>query len=261
MKTPITYYGGKQKMLPHILPLIPPHRIYTESFFGGGAVFFAKEKSESEVISDTNHMVIDFYRVLREDFQALKEKIEGTLFSRATYKVAMSIYELPQLFNPLQRAWAFYIATNMGFACSVGSWGFDKYGKRSKSFLNRKLRFDASIARRLEQTTIECTDANHVIRTYDAPDAFHYADPPYIATHQGHYRGYTEEDFRRLLDTLAGVQGKFLLSSFPSELLDTYIQKHGWYTQQFTKNNTAHKLQKGNRRPVKTEVLTANYPI
>lgn len=28
MKTPITYYGGKQKMLSVILPMIPEHSIY-----------------------------------------------------------------------------------------------------------------------------------------------------------------------------------------------------------------------------------------
>ena len=38
MKTPISYYGGKQSLLKHILPLIPKHKIYVEPFFGGGAV-------------------------------------------------------------------------------------------------------------------------------------------------------------------------------------------------------------------------------
>lgn len=38
MRTPISYYGGKQTMLKHILPLIPPHHIYTEAFCGGAAV-------------------------------------------------------------------------------------------------------------------------------------------------------------------------------------------------------------------------------
>ncbi len=36
-KTPISYYGGKQNMLKHILPIIPKHEIYVEAFFGGGA--------------------------------------------------------------------------------------------------------------------------------------------------------------------------------------------------------------------------------
>ena len=54
MKTPISYYGGKQSLLKHILPLIPEHRIYVEPFFGGGAVFFAKEPAKVEVINDHN---------------------------------------------------------------------------------------------------------------------------------------------------------------------------------------------------------------
>ena len=38
MKTPISYYGGKQTLLKHILPLIPEHALYTEAFCGGCAV-------------------------------------------------------------------------------------------------------------------------------------------------------------------------------------------------------------------------------
>ena len=50
-RTPISYYGGKQTMLPHILPLIPEHTIYTEAFFGGGAVFWAKQPVKTEIIT------------------------------------------------------------------------------------------------------------------------------------------------------------------------------------------------------------------
>lgn len=34
LKTPISYYGGKQNMLKHILPLVPEHKIYIEPYFG-----------------------------------------------------------------------------------------------------------------------------------------------------------------------------------------------------------------------------------
>lgn len=54
MKTPISYYGGKQNMLKRILPLIPRHTQYVEPFFGGGAVFWAKPESEVEVVNDIN---------------------------------------------------------------------------------------------------------------------------------------------------------------------------------------------------------------
>ena len=68
LKTPISYYGGKQNMLKEILPRIPEHTIYTEAFFGGGAVFFAKPPVKSETINDTNNMVVNFYDVLKLDY-------------------------------------------------------------------------------------------------------------------------------------------------------------------------------------------------
>ncbi len=39
MKTPLTYYGGKQQLASKIVSLIPEHRIYCEPFIGGAAVF------------------------------------------------------------------------------------------------------------------------------------------------------------------------------------------------------------------------------
>lgn len=260
-KSPITYYGGKLNMLKDILPLIPKHRIYTEAFFGGGAVFFAKAPVEAETINDTNNMVVNFFEVVRTDFKTLQAKVEATLFSRATYTVALTIYRMPHLFNTLQQAWAFYVATNMGFACRIGSWGYDKYGKRVKAFRNKKLIFDETIAKRLENVQVENTDACTVIESRNTEDAFHYVDPPYINSNQGHYDGYTEANYIALLKTLSKVKGKFLLSSYPSEILDTYIQNNGWYTKTYEKPLSAHKATAGSTRKRKIEVLTANYPI
>lgn len=52
MRTPITYYGGKQQLAAKIISMMPAHKIYCEPFFGGGAVFFQKPKSYLEVIND-----------------------------------------------------------------------------------------------------------------------------------------------------------------------------------------------------------------
>ena len=260
-KTPITYYGGKLNMLKHILPIIPNHKIYTESFFGGGAVFFAKEVVESEIINDTNHMVVNFYEVVKTDFDNLKIKVQATPFSRATYNVALSIYKMPHLFNKLQCAWAFYVGTNFGFACQIGSWGYDKYGKQAKKLLNKKMSFNEDIFKRLENTQIECNDASKVIKTRDSMDAFHYVDPPYFNSNQSFYSGYTKDDFENLLITLESVKGKFLLSSYPSDILDKYIKKNNWHSKEFNKPLSAKKGVKGEKRKRKIEVLTANYSL
>lgn len=85
IKTPITYYGGKQSILKHILPLVPPHKRYTEAFLGGAALFFAKEPAPSEVINDLDGNLIQFYHVAQTNYPALKERIDATLHSRDTH--------------------------------------------------------------------------------------------------------------------------------------------------------------------------------
>ena len=260
--TPVSYYGGKTNLLKTILPLIPKHNIYVEPFFGGGSVFFAKEPANSEIINDHQAMVANFYAVVKSDFDQLKEKIEETLFSRASFSVAQSVWKLPHLFSKVTQAWAFYIGCNMGFSSQANSWGYDRYGKCNAKFRNKKMSFDTSIVERFENTTIECNDACKVIKAYDSENTFHYVDPPYPGTHQGHYKGYDEDDFAGLLQTLSKIQGKFLLSSYPNEVLGKYIEAKGWQSIQIQKTISAGKARKGEtRNKQKIEVLTANYPI
>jgi DNA adenine methylase len=109
LKTPISYYGGKQQSLSRILPLIPEHRIYSEPFFGGGAVFFAKEPAKIEIINDTNKMVINFYKIAKREFKNLKAEIDVTLHSEEQYKEAREIYlnkDSTVEQNNVLRAWA-----------------------------------------------------------------------------------------------------------------------------------------------------------
>ncbi len=178
IKTPISYYGGKQLMLNDILPLIPEHKIYVEPFFGGGAVFWAKEPAVTEVINDTNMNVINFYEVLKHDYFALRKKVEATLHSRETYKKALIIYECPWLFpeDHVLRAWAFYVCTNQGFATRIGTWGYDR-SKRAYTIQNKIDAFTEELSDRLKYVQVEQNDAVKVIKSRDTDESFHYIDP------------------------------------------------------------------------------------
>lgn len=255
MKTPITYYGGKQTLLKYLLPLIPPHKLYCEPFFGGGALFFAKPKSEVEVINDKNGEVINFFKVVKTDFPKLQKEITATLHSRDLYKTAMVIYEHPQLFSEWKRAWAFWTLTNQGFAGMIGSWGFGKTASKEKAVAAKRAAFTKEFADRLNTVQVENNDALKVILRCDSKDTFFYCDPPYIGSDMGHYKGYTEEEYEALLDTLSKIKGKFLLSSYPSAILSRYAKKYKWKVQRVTKYVavTKHTEKK------KTEVLVYNY--
>jgi len=104
---------------------------------------------------------------------------------------------------------------------------------------NKRLNFGPHLTERLDITQIECNDALRVIESRDSEVTFHYVDPPYIDSNCGHYSGYTRIDFEALLMTLARLKGKFLLSSYPSDLLESYRAKHGWNQVCFEKNLSA----------------------
>ncbi|MCX6232948.1 MAG: DNA adenine methylase [Bacteroidetes bacterium] len=83
-------------------------------------------------------------------------------------------------------------------------------------------------ARRLEQAHIDNRDALKVIKLWDTKDTFFYCNPPYFNSNLGHYKGYTEQDLKNLLQTLSEIKGKFILSSYPSEFLEKYSKKYKW---------------------------------
>jgi DNA adenine methylase len=255
MKTPITYYGGKQTLLKYLLPLIPKHRMYCEPFFGGGAVFFAKPKSEVEVINDINGEIVNFFKVIKTKFPELQKEIKATLHSRELYRNAMVVYAHPDLFTDVKRAWALWVLTNQGFAGMIGSWGFGKDDSKEAALANKRDAFTKEYEDRLTKVQVENNNAIKVINRCDDKETFIYADPPYIGSDQGHYKGYSESDYRELLDALAKVKGKFLLSSYPSKILATYIKKYKWKVQKVTKNVAVTK----HTDKVKTEMIVMNY--
>jgi DNA adenine methylase len=63
------------------------------------------------------------------------------------------------------------------------------------------------------------------------------------------------------LEVLANIKGKFLLSNYPWEILNSYIKKYGWYVKTFDKPLSASHNNNAGKSRRKTEVLVGNYPI
>jgi DNA adenine methylase len=186
MKTPITYYGGKQQLAKAISRLIPPHKIYVEPFMGGGAVYFSKSPSEVEIINDISGEMVNFYKVMKNDFSALKKEIDGTLHSRKTHRRACIIFENPDMFDAVKRAWAVFALANMSFGGDMtAGFGYDLSGWETRALSAKVESFTEAFAKRLRNTQIECCDALKIIKTRDTPDTFFYLDPPYPDTDHG----------------------------------------------------------------------------
>ena len=250
-------------MLRHILPLIPEHRIYVEPFFGGGAVFWAKEKAEVEVINDSNAWVITFFRVLKDPakFARLRQKLNETLHSRLLYAKAKEVLLRTGESDDVEIAWALWVQTQMSFSKGIfKGWGYARKGSGggAVSTTNHKIEaFSETLCARLRGTYIENNDALKVINTWDDEGSFFYCDPPYFNSEMGYYKNYTEEDFIKLLDRLCTINGKFLLSSYPCEILAGYVKKKNWKMCEFKKTVAVNGKRKSPK--VKTECLVRNY--
>lgn len=261
LKTPISYYGGKQKLATKIISVIPEHTLYCEPFLGGAAVFFAKDKSAIEVINDTNKELINFYKMVQQEFVGLEKEIRISLHSRDLHRKASVIYNHPDMFSEIKRAWAVWVLSSQSFSAQLdSSWGFDlSKNTTTKKIINNRDRFTEDMAIRLQDVQLEAADALYVIKSRDTQGSFFYCDPPYFNSDCGHYDGYSEQDFENLLKLLSDIKGKFLLSSYPSPLLMSYAKANGWNTWSLetgvTVNNKSGYLKR------KVEVLTANYPI
>ena len=261
MKPPISYYGGKQTLAAKIVKMIPAHNLYCEPFIGGAAVFFAKEPSPVEVINDVNKELVNFYRTIQNDFVSLEKEIRITLHSRTMHRDAKVIYDSPHLFTEIKRAWAVWVLANQSFSSMLdGSWGYDiKKGTMPKKLQNKKESFTEDFAIRLQNVQVECADAIRIIRSRDTKDAFFYCDPPYYNSDMGHYDGYTLEDFEGLLKQLSSIEGKFMLSSYPSSILKQYVKQHGWSQECFEMTVSVNNKVTSKPKKQKTEVITYNY--
>lgn len=255
LKTPIKYWGGKQQLADKIISIMPLHLCYTEAFFGGGAVFFKKPISKVEVINDINDNMVNFYKTLKRNFEGLKDEIDVTLYSEHQYKEAKDLWKNGGDSKVL-RAWAVFVLSHQSFSGNLGaSWAFSDTRNQAAYFDKMKQVFDERYVKRLENVQIFCRDAINVIENTDNETTFHFIDPPYFNSDCGHYDGYSEEDFKDLLNLLSSVKGKFLLTTYPSALLEEYTLKNGWHTIK----NEMHLSASTKAGATKTEVFTMNY--
>ncbi len=260
MKPALIYYGGKQGIINHILPLIPKHDCYCEPFAGGATVFFAKKKSSVEVLNDNLDSLINFYRVLQdpEEQKELYLMCKKTLYSRADHNQALELFKNG---NNIEKAWALWFKINTGFSGKMdGGFSTTKSGGSSPAIKFQNYKNSLSkCGKRLEEAQLEKLDAVECIKVYDSNKTFHYVDPPYLDADQGHYKGYSPEDFERLLKELSLIKGMFLLSCYPGSMIDCFIQEEGWYVMEIEKRIRARNPKRFEKQITKTELLVWNY--
>lgn len=225
MRTPLTYYGGKQQLAHRIVQLMPPHKVYLEPFAGGAAVLFAKPRAQRETLNDLDGRLMRFWRALRDRPDELARAVAFTPYSRTEWEQCKAD---PDPADDVEAARRFLVWVDQSFSREGTGWSppsilFDRRGRwQARRWQNLPDKV-AAAATRLAGVALENGDALDLIRRYDQPDAVIYCDPPYapesrLEPAKG-YRHDADHDFwPHLCETLADVKHAcVLLSGYPCD--------------------------------------------
>jgi len=233
------WYGGKFNHLDWLLPLLPPCHHYCEPFGGSAAVLLNREPSPVETYNDIDGEVVNFFRVLRDDPEALIRAIALTPFAREEFYVAVTTREDEQI-SDLERARRFFVRarqarTGLAQTATLGRWANCKNTSRAgmSGVVSRWLGSVEAlpeIAARLLRVQIENRPALDVIRLYDSPGTLFYCDPPYLPQTRGDTKAYrfemNELEHRQLARVLRSIKGRVAVSGYRCPLMDELYA--GW---------------------------------
>ncbi len=224
------YLGSKWTIAPWVIEHLPEHTTYVEPFGGGAAVLLRKEQSPVEVYNDLDSGVVNFWRVLRSRSQELLPLIQATPWAREEYEHAWEPCE-----DELEAARRFFLRCWMSYMGSTDRpTGWRANARTRSGFIplwGQEERLLA-VAERMRSVQFEHDNALSVIRRFDGPETLFYCDPPYVASTRTSARGYAFEmddtAHHALLDMLLSVEGKVVLSGYPSALYARDLKTHGW---------------------------------
>ena len=258
------WYGGKYSHLQWLLPLLPEVQHYCEPFGGSAAVLLNREPSNVETYNDIDGEAVNFFRVLREQKDALIYAIGMTPFSREEFLRAIQMNGNSESLPELERARLFFIRarqvrTGLAQTASAGRWANCLKTSRA-GMAGAVSRWLGSveglewIASRLLRVQFEHDDAINVIKRYDSPDTLFYCDPPYPHGSRGDAKAYqyemTDDEHIELFNVLSRVEGMVAVSGYHCDLMDEMYRN--WVSEERAKKVHSVKTDR-------IEVLWTNY--
>jgi len=203
LRKPFSRIGGKTKLVPFLLSILPKHSTYVEAFVGGGSLFFAKPLAERNVINDLDKDIISMYEDIR-DISSIPFSFDETNMSKEIFNNLL----LTTQFNSIEeRLFRNLYLTKNSFSGSRKCYG-ENNRKEPLTYLKRNL---PHFQHKLKHSNIHNADYQEIVKEYDSPNTLFYFDPPYSKNKKGW--GYENEvSLESLKDTLSKIKGEFILS-------------------------------------------------
>lgn len=209
----LPYYGGKVRQRKWLNELLGPNRErYVEPFFGMGAVLLERTRSKVELVTDVNERVVNWWRILQTDVDALADRVTSSPYARSVYLDAIAALDST---DALERAWAFTMVVYQGRISGDGGTLASNWNvAHARPWLDlgyaTRLRL---LAHRVRFLRIDNRDARDVLqRVARKSDTLVYVDPPYW----GHAQvdPYARNAYVDLADVLRAQEGRCVVSGY-----------------------------------------------
>lgn len=229
---------------------------YVEPYFGGGAVLLANDpEGISEVVNDLHVLLENFWCVLKDPklFPKFQRKVEATAFSKTAYDASVTYCKIMQFpigeTDYVEFALRFFVACRQSLSGRMS--GFASITRnRTRRGMNEQVSAWLNcieglpeVHERMKRVLILNGEALDVIRKEDGPHTLFYLDPPYLhetrATTGEYEHEMSYKQHEELLKALSKIEGRFLLSGYPSNLYDCYRNLNGWKQYEKAINNHA----------------------
>ena len=250
----MAWVGGKKGLRDEILARFPRnYKRYIEVFGGAGWVLFHKPPgNDFEVFNDFNGNLVNLYRCVREQPEALRNELRYMLNSRLDFEYMKGMLHSRAVLPDVRRAAYYYALIRYSYAAGTSTFGSQPHAMWNNFPLIE------SAAGRLQKVVIENKDCVKLIRQYDRPESFFYCDPPYYNADQ-YYEAVSSDGFDHagLADALLGIKGKFLLSYNDCPEIRALYDRPGIVVEGISRlSNIAQRYENGKQYP---ELLISNY--
>lgn len=280
LPSPITWIGGKSRMLTHLLPLLRPapgEHCYVEPFGGSGVVMINKLPHPSETYNDTDGELVNLFRVIRDPDGVvhLWWELINTPVSRQEFGDSIDPSKVYSPENPVKRAARFVVRCRQRFGGGQTgarndtdrAWGLSFNSARGMNdcvsrWLATMLHLP-EVHRRLGTVLVDHQDAIRCVRQWDSPSTLFYCDPPYFGAEDYYQGGFGAADHKRLAEALGSCAARVVLSYYACPELDVFYPAERWIRLKIRTRATAC----GNRRKgevtkagtERTEVILMNF--
>lgn len=227
----LRYYGGKWLIGKWIISHFPSHQSYIEPCGGAASVLLQKDRSALETYNDLDGSVVNFFRVLRDEPDALIHSLNWTPWAREEYEMSLQTDG-----RPIENARRFWVWCWMGIGGKWGGWRSitSPDSRNGVAWPQDTINLDhlKKVAERFRGVQIEHIDSMECVRKYANDESLIYIDPPYLPETRerpGRYAfEWTEGQHIEAAEVLRNCKGSVVISGYACPLYADLYEAYGW---------------------------------